>query len=182
MAAAPAWPQTRATLTEREWNPIMALVVSWRLSFLCFALLGALLPHAAAAQSLAPSDATLDELQTYFTTRGYQVEAPLTWDWLAPAVTTFRVRDPRGPRQLLVEVFADEASARIARQHPSQVPGSSQRIWVRNIGLLELNQVGLQPTSDMDPRSAPVTISNPSPPLLDAELLAVMVDVASRSQ
>jgi hypothetical protein len=71
---------------------------------------------------------------------GYEVEAALTWQWLAPPVTSFRVYDRGHGRRLLVEVYPDSLMANIARQRSQTRITYGASSWLGNVGLFESHE------------------------------------------
>jgi hypothetical protein len=79
--------------------------------FLAMSLVAAacLWPVAAGAQSTDSSQ--LEQVRSAFVSAGYQVEEPLTWDWMRPPVSSFRVLDPSHDRVLMVLVYPSSTAA-----------------------------------------------------------------------
>jgi hypothetical protein len=76
-------------------------------------------PLTAAAQPAQPSPSpslTVDQVRDSFTSDGFQVDQPHTWDWTSPPVTSFQVHDQTGARVLMVLVYANSAAAHTARR------------------------------------------------------------------
>jgi hypothetical protein len=68
---------------------------------------------------------------------GIQVDQFQTWEWLSPAVTTFRVHDPAHNRVLLVQLYPDVAQAQ--RGSERMVEGYSASTWIDNLALFQAN-------------------------------------------
>ena len=76
-------------------------------------------PAGVAAQSEDASSAgptvSAEDLRGSFASAGYQVAPAQTWDWTAPPVTSFQIRDQATARVLMVLVYANSAAAQTAR-------------------------------------------------------------------
>ena len=57
------------------------------------------------------SSAMVERVRSAYNLAGYQVDAPLTWNWTRPPVSTFRVHDAAHDRVLLVLVYPSQSAA-----------------------------------------------------------------------
>lgn len=115
----------------------------------------------------------VDSVRAAFAGVGYEVDAPTTWAWQAPPLTTFHVTDRRGGRILLVEVFADAAQAR------SEAERKAGGTRVNNVVLFQSGTRALMNESELE--CAPELVAAPestAPLPVDADLLAI---IGSRS-
>jgi hypothetical protein len=113
-------------------------------------------PLTAAAQPSPTPSLTVDQVRDSFTSDGFQVDQPHTWDWMSPPVTSFQVHDQAGARVLLVLVYANSAAAHTARLQaqaneqaqdsastasgPHLVDGYGPSLWNANVALVQTTQ------------------------------------------
>jgi len=115
---------------------------AWRHWLLVLAMATLMLPRSAtaAAQPATPLGFTIEELHTRFVDAGYQVDQPITWDWLSPPVSTFQVHDLRGSRLLLVQLYATVPEAQLGEQRMRTVTGYSACTWMVNVAVCEASE------------------------------------------
>jgi hypothetical protein len=99
--------------------------------------LACLAPHIAAAQEASPGLETWtpEQVRTAFVRGGYQVSEPISFDWIAPPVSTLRVQDGRSDRVLMVLVYRDAPTARAVsdRDGPWLVSGYGPSVFGRTL-------------------------------------------------
>jgi len=114
------------------------------------------------AQPPSGSALTVEQAVDAFTGGGYQIDQPLSWDWMSPPVTTFQVSDTAKGRVLMVLVYPTAEAAEIGRSQalaheaelypasgalrgygPHLVDGYGQSMWRGNVALVQTSQAAL---------------------------------------
>jgi hypothetical protein len=168
-----------------------------RLSRFFFASLlvaGSAWPMSAAAQS-DPQVITVDQVRSAFSSAGYAVDQPTTWDWTRPPLTSFEVHGQNDGRVLMVLVYpsmtaADDALL-LAQSHeqalnagqplssasgPHIVSGFGTSTWARNVALVQSTETQLdrmyqvQVDRDNGIATDQVMFDDPSAPMIAVDL------------
>ena len=108
-------------------------------------------PVGAGAQTTAPvaeAEMSAAQARDVFVDAGFQVDQPLTWDWLKPPVSSFRVYDPATGRVVTVLVYPSADAAADARLQAdasgaSLVAGFGSGVWHGNVVLVQSTQAEL---------------------------------------
>jgi hypothetical protein len=126
------------------------------------AVTACLWPVAASAQDQGvPSNSsgmTVEQVRDSFTSAGFQVDAPLSWDWTTPPVSSIQVHDPAHNRVLMVLVYPNAAAADLGRQQaeandpspdaagfgPHLVVGYGQSTWHAHVAMVQTTQSDLE--------------------------------------
>jgi hypothetical protein len=154
------------------------------------ALVGlALGPIAARAQAGVSTSLTPDQVRSAFVLAGYTADQPLTWDWLSPPLTSFHAYDQRRGRVLVVRVYPDLFSAKLAAS-PHAAPGYGPTMWFENVALAAACEDDLARLADVDVHRQVGTSETPHPgatmdlpkPVLDDDLLSVLVGASAIAQ
>jgi hypothetical protein len=164
-----------------------------RLSIRSFAAtvltLACLAPHTAAAQEVSPGLETLtpEQVRTAFLRGGYHVSEPISFDWIAPPVSTLRVQDGRSDRLLMVLVYSDAATAHSVsdRDGPWLVPGYGPGVVRQNLALVQASERELSRLNAADlecemgivniPSSTQAAFQALNPaPYVDSDFLAIV--------
>ena len=157
-------------------------------------------PVAASAQSVE-AGTQLEQVRGAFATAGYQVEAPLSWEWTQPPVSTFRVHDTARNRVLLVLVYPNSGAAVTARlqaeandqlrqagrpvtsggEGPHLVNGYGPSAWQGNVALVQTTEGELtrafraQNDRDNTMDSAPMAELPPTNVAVDLDFVQALV-------
>jgi hypothetical protein len=170
--------------------------------FLATSLVAAVCLWPAAAGAQSTDSGQLEQVRAAYASAGYQVEAPLTWDWTRPPVSTFRVRDPGHDhdRVLMVLVYPSSSAAIAGRLQaqahdealsggqpiidsgvgPHLVFGYGPSTWRGNVALVQSTDSELariystEAYRDMDVDRAPLAESAPLALPVDLDFLQAL--------
>lgn len=115
-------------------------------------------PLAASAQpQVVPpttSGMSVEQVRDSFSSAGFQVDTPLTWEWTSPPLSSMQVHDPAHDRVLLALVYPDAVAADLGRRQaqaadtaqnssglgPHLVPGYGHSVWRGNVALVQTTE------------------------------------------